>query len=213
MVDELLTDDPNDVGAWKTRADAYRALGRTADLQYLAAGDPPARPEPRARPARTVPAPPPGGREGGGVRCAPPAARGRRGRRDPTPRSSCRPATSPPSWDAGRRRTARTSARRQLDPPSRGDRDPRARLRLAAGRPDLALEVLDQTLAASARSERPVGTLLLRARDPHGPRTAGRGAIRLPAGPPKTSRARRARSRVSADVCSTRASTPTRSRS
>ena len=34
QVDELLREDPNDLGAWRTRADAYRALDRPAEVQY-----------------------------------------------------------------------------------------------------------------------------------------------------------------------------------
>ena len=163
MVDELLTDDPNDLGAWKSRADAYRALGRTADLQVLAAGDPPPRPEPRPGAPRAVPAPPAVGREVGGVRGAPPDARGRGGRR-------VRPRALPAGRRPRRRARPGEEANRAderaaaLDPSLLGEiANRRARLRLAAGRPDLALEVLDLTLAQGPASERPVGTLLLRA--------------------------------------------------
>ncbi|MCI4319202.1 MAG: tetratricopeptide repeat protein [Thermoplasmata archaeon] len=34
QVDELLREEPNDLGAWRTRADAYRALDRPAEVQY-----------------------------------------------------------------------------------------------------------------------------------------------------------------------------------
>ncbi|MHB8351289.1 MAG: tetratricopeptide repeat protein [Thermoplasmata archaeon] len=34
QVDRLLHEDPNDLGAWRVRADAYRALRRTPDLVY-----------------------------------------------------------------------------------------------------------------------------------------------------------------------------------
>ncbi|MCI4349605.1 MAG: tetratricopeptide repeat protein, partial [Thermoplasmata archaeon] len=34
VVDGLLNDDPNDLGAWRVRSDACRALGRTSDLEY-----------------------------------------------------------------------------------------------------------------------------------------------------------------------------------
>jgi tetratricopeptide (TPR) repeat protein len=34
VVDQLLGEDPNDLAAWRVRADACRALGRSADLEY-----------------------------------------------------------------------------------------------------------------------------------------------------------------------------------
>ncbi len=34
LVDPLLTEDPNDLAAWKVRGDALRALGRPAEVQY-----------------------------------------------------------------------------------------------------------------------------------------------------------------------------------
>ncbi|MCI4350848.1 MAG: tetratricopeptide repeat protein [Thermoplasmata archaeon] len=34
QVDELLREDPNDLGAWRARADAYRALDRPGEVQY-----------------------------------------------------------------------------------------------------------------------------------------------------------------------------------
>jgi len=163
IIDELLTDDPNDVGAWRSRADAYRALGRSADLQYSLQAilllDPnyaPAlleqfrlhqqageRPEAYEALHQML------------------AAEGA---------DASDPALFLQAGDLaaelGRGEEANRAYERAaaLDPSLLGEiANRRARLRLSAGRPDLALEVLDQTLAQGPAAERPIGTLLLRA--------------------------------------------------
>ncbi|MCI4325624.1 MAG: tetratricopeptide repeat protein [Thermoplasmata archaeon] len=163
IVDELLTDDPNDVGAWKTRADAYRSLGRTGDLQYSLKAilllDPNHAPALLEQFRLHHQA----GEKGEAYDALHQllAAEGA---------DASDPALFLQAGDLaaelGRGEEANRAYERaaQLDPSLLGEiATRRARLRLAAGRPDLALEVLDQTLAASAPGERPVGTLLLRA--------------------------------------------------
>jgi tetratricopeptide (TPR) repeat protein len=163
IVDELLTDDPNDVGAWKTRADAYRALGRTSDLQYSLKAilllDPHHAPALLEQYRLHQLA----GESGEAYEAlhqllATEAA------------DAADPALFLQAGDLaaelGRGEEANRAYERaaQLDPALVGEiANRRARLRLAAGRPDLALEVLDQTLALGPAEERPVGTLLLRA--------------------------------------------------
>lgn len=163
IVDELLTDDANDVGAWKTRADAYRALGRTADLQYSLKAilllDPNHAPALLEQFRLHHQA----GEKGEAYDALHQllAAEGA---------DASDPALFLQAGDLaaelGRGEEANRAYERaaQLDPTLLGEiATRRARLRLAAGRPDLALEVLDQTLAASPPGDRPVGTLLLRA--------------------------------------------------
>jgi tetratricopeptide (TPR) repeat protein len=163
IVDELLTDDPNDIGAWKSRADAYRALGRTADLQYSLQAilllDP---------------------------NHAPALLEQFRIHQQAGDKSEAYEAlhqmlaaegadasdsalflqAGDLAAELGRGEEANRAYERAaaLDPSLLGEiANRRARLRLAAGRPDLALEVLDLTLAQGPASDRPVGTLLLRA--------------------------------------------------
>jgi tetratricopeptide (TPR) repeat protein len=163
IVDELLTDDPNDIGAWKSRADAYRSLGRSADLQYslqaillLDPNHAPALLEQFRLHQQAGEKP-----EAYEALHQMLAAEGA---------DAADPALFLQAGDLaaelGRGEEANRAYERaaSLDPSLLGEiANRRARLRLAAGRPDLALEVLDQTLAQGPASERPVGTLLLRA--------------------------------------------------
>lgn len=164
LVDSLLKEDPNDLAAWRTRADAYRALGRSNEVQYslkavlllephhggaliekfrlhVAAGE-------HAEAFETLSLL----LDGGG--------------------SESRDAAL---WlqlgDLGARLGRVDEANHayekagQLDPAQLAEiAARRARLRLGAGRPDLALEVLDATLKELAPGvEKPVTALLLRA--------------------------------------------------
>ncbi|HYK92578.1 MAG TPA: tetratricopeptide repeat protein [Thermoplasmata archaeon] len=164
LVDALLREDPNDLGAWKARADAARSLQRNADLQYslkailllephnagalqekarvhLAAGE---KTEAFESLAQLV--------DESGAELKDPAVFLQLGDL---------------AADLGRVEEANRAYERagQLDPAQHSEiAVRRGRLRLAAGRPDLALEVLDQALnALPAGTPRSVTALLLRA--------------------------------------------------
>ncbi|MCI4321426.1 MAG: tetratricopeptide repeat protein [Thermoplasmata archaeon] len=163
IIDELLTEDPNDIGAWQSRANAYRALGRTADLQYslkaillLDPNHAPALLE-KFRMHQAA------GESGDAYDAL-----------HQLLASEAADAADPALFlqagdlaaELGRGEEANRAYERaaQLEPGLIGEiANRRARLRLAAGRPDLALEVLDQTLAQGPPGEGPIGTLLLRA--------------------------------------------------
>jgi tetratricopeptide (TPR) repeat protein len=162
QVDRLLHEDPNDLGAWRIRADAYRALHRTPDLLYslkaillldpnhpgallekgrlhLSSGQKPEAFEALQRLAES----------------------GSAAANDPALLLELADLAS----ELGRTEEANRAYDRavQLD----GNLVPevaarRARLRLQAGRPDLALELVDG-LPTPAGGELPVPTLLLRA--------------------------------------------------
>lgn len=161
VLDALLREDPNDLGAWRARADAYRRLQRPTDLLYslraillldphngpallekyrlhLAAGE-----KTDAYEALTMLL------DSGGPE-----------------------ANDPPlflehgdlSADLGHTEEANRSYERaaQLDPAQRSEiATRRARLRLAAGRPDLALEALDAVLSTVEPGAAGTSTALL----------------------------------------------------
>ncbi|MCI4331942.1 MAG: tetratricopeptide repeat protein [Thermoplasmata archaeon] len=163
VVDALLKEDPNDLPVWKTRADAYRALGRSSEVVYSLKAilllDPQNGPALLERFRLNLAA----GEKGealdglqqllltGGAE-----------------------AQDAGLWlqlgdlatDMGRGEDANRSYEKaaQLDPSRVAEiATRRARLRLAAGRPDLALELLDQPASQPSGSERPIPSLLLRA--------------------------------------------------
>ena len=164
VIDGLLREDPNDLGAWKARADTYRRLQRASDLQYslkaillldphngpalaekyrlhLGAGE-----RTEALECLTMLL------DSGGPDAADPALHLQHGDL---------------SAELGHVEEANRSYERaaQLDPGQLGEiAARRARLRLAAGRPDLALEVLDETLKTlPGAAPRSASALLLRA--------------------------------------------------
>ncbi|MCI4336871.1 MAG: tetratricopeptide repeat protein [Thermoplasmata archaeon] len=163
IVDGLLREDPNDLAAWKVRADAARSLQRPADLQYslkailllephnggalqekarlhLAAGE---KSEAYSCLSQLV--------DESGADLKDPAVYLELGDL---------------ATDLGRVEEANRAYERaaQLDPSQRSEiAVRRARLRLNAGRPDLALEVLDQTLDAAGTAPKSATALLLRA--------------------------------------------------
>ena len=148
VVDALLVEDSNDLAAWKVRADACRALGRRADLEVLAARDPPHRPEPHPGAPGEVPAAPLAGREDRGPRLPRPVPRRERergGRPGAPPRGRRpRPGTRP---DRGGEPGVRARRRARPEAAFHGGR-PTGPARARAGRPDRALEVLDDGLKA-----------------------------------------------------------------
>jgi tetratricopeptide (TPR) repeat protein len=164
IVDPLLKEDPNDLAAWKARADAWRALGRTSEVLYsyqaillLEPDDPGALLETyRLR------------RDAGErkeafdaltrvLQSSAPEAQ------EPTlhlERGDLAAALGLP--DEANASYERAAA---IDPAFRIEISVRrARLRLTAGRPDLALELLDEALNAAGKDAPPnVAALLLRA--------------------------------------------------
>lgn len=164
ITDPLLKEDPNDVAAWKARADAWRALGRPAEVLYslkailLLEPDDPSSLLEKFRLER----------DGGGSKDAYEAL------------SRLLAGPAPESQDAtlhlergdlaarlGLTDAANESYGRaaEIDPALQAEiAVRRARLRLAAGRPDLALEVLDDGEKGGAAGALPsVNLLLLRA--------------------------------------------------
>ena len=164
LVDPLLKEDPNDVATWKARADAWRAIGRPTEVLY-------------SLQAILLLEPDDGGallemyrlrRDAGETREAYDAlTRLVRSNapevQDPTlqlERGDLAAALGlPEEANAAYERAAAMDPTYRLEISIR-----RARLRLAAGRPDLALEVLDEGLRSIAAGTPPsVGALLLRA--------------------------------------------------
>ena len=164
LVDPLLKEDPNDLAAWKARADAWRALGRNSEVLYSLRAI--LMLEPENGPAllelyRLH-------RESGSTQ----EAYDTLGRllqsnvpegQDPTLHLERADLAS----QLGRTDEANASYERaaEIDPANRVEISVRrARLRLTAGRPDLALEVLDAGLQGVPEGTSPnVGALLLRA--------------------------------------------------
>lgn len=163
-IDALLKEDPNDPRAWGARADAFRALARPAEVLYSLKAI--LLLEPQNGPALLE------------------KARLHLDRHEPREAyealaaltSSGGPEASDGAvWlqlgdlasELGEIEAANHAYERaaQLDPAHASEiRLRRARLRLTAGRPDLALEVLDAPEeGAAAGAERPIATLLLRA--------------------------------------------------
>ena len=163
IVDELLTEDPNDLGAWKSRADAFRALGRTADLQYslkaillLEPDHAPALLEKFRMHQSTG--------ESAEAYEALHQLLASEGADASDPALFLQAGDLAAELGRGEEANRAYERAAQLDPALVGEiANRRARLRLSAGRPDLALEVLDQTLTQAGAAGPPVGTLLLRA--------------------------------------------------
>lgn len=159
LIDGLLRDDPNDIVAWQTRADVYRALGRPSEVQYSTKAilllDPSNGPALAEKYRLHLAA---------NENAEATAALGQ-----------LLAAGGPESRDAslwlqhgdlgadlGLADESNRSYERaaQIDPKQQSEVAlRRARLRLRAGRPDLALEVVD----ATPPEERTIATLLLRA--------------------------------------------------
>jgi tetratricopeptide (TPR) repeat protein len=163
QVDELLREEPNDLGAWRARADAYRALDRPTEVQYSLKAilllDPHNGPALFERFQLHH-----GANEAGEafdsltqlLTTGGPESQDAAlwlthgdlaaslGRTDEATRSYEKAATLDPAQ--GMEIAAR-----------------RARARLVAGRPDLALEAIDAALGKSPVAERGVATLALRA--------------------------------------------------
>jgi tetratricopeptide (TPR) repeat protein len=162
IVDGLLHEDPNELGAWRVRAEACRALHRADDLQYSLKAmlllDPNHGAALREKGELHLAA----GEKDAAFECY---------RRLTTVGAA--EATDPELWltiadiasDLGKVEEANAAFDRvaEIDParaPEIATR--RARLRLQAGRPDLALELLDQVKAPEGAAV-PVASLLLRA--------------------------------------------------
>jgi tetratricopeptide (TPR) repeat protein len=164
IVDPLLKEDPNDLAAWKARADAWRALGRSSEVLYSLEAILLLDPESGAALLEMYRL----RRDRGEVKEAYEAL-------DRLLRSGApegKEATlhlelgdlaakigQPDAANAAYERAA------ALDPAMRAEIGiRRARLRLSAGRPDLALEVLDATLGQGEPAAAPsISALLLRA--------------------------------------------------
>ncbi|HTT73564.1 MAG TPA: tetratricopeptide repeat protein [Thermoplasmata archaeon] len=164
IVDPLLKEDPNDLAAWKARADAWRALGRPAEVAYSLRAmlllDPNS-PSALLETYRLH-------RDAGETKEAYDTL------------SRLLATDSPEGHDAtlhlergdlaaklGLAEEANQAYEKaaEIDPVYRVEiASRRARLRLQAGRPDLALEVLDDGIKAAPAGAAPnVGALLLRA--------------------------------------------------
>ncbi|MGP8077665.1 MAG: tetratricopeptide repeat protein [Thermoplasmata archaeon] len=164
LVDPLLKEDPNDLAAWKARADAWRAIGRPNELLYSLQAILLLEPDDGAALLEMYRL----RRESGEtheaydaltrlVRSAAPEGQ------DPTLQLERGDLAAglglPEEANAAYERAASMDPAYRLEISIR-----RARLRLAAGRPDLSLEVLDQGLKAIADGTPPsLGALLLRA--------------------------------------------------
>jgi len=164
LVDALLREDPNDLAAWRARADAARALGRPGDLAYslkailLLEPHNPAALQEKARLHLDA------GEKSEAYDClAQLVDEGGADLRDPAVHLQLGDLAA----ELGRVEEANRAYERaaQLDPSQLSEiAVRRGRLRLTAGRPDLALEVLDQTLGAlPAGAPRSTSALLLRA--------------------------------------------------
>lgn len=164
LVDPLLKEDPNDLAAWKARADAWRAIGRTSELLYSLQAILLLEPDDGAALLEMYRL----RRDAGETKEAYEAlsrlvrSNAPEGH-DPTlhlERGDLAASLGlPEDASAAYERAA------ELDPAYRVEISiRRSRLRLAAGRPDLALEVLEQGLLAAPPATPPsVGALLLRA--------------------------------------------------
>ncbi|HZY71236.1 MAG TPA: tetratricopeptide repeat protein [Thermoplasmata archaeon] len=162
-VDLLLREDPNDIGAWRARADAYRALHRPAEVEYSlraillldphngpallekfrvheTAGDLPAALDALTQLLNA------GGAESqdAALWVAHGDLAARLGTSDEAARSYERATALDPT------QASEIAARR-------------ARARLAAGRPDLALEAIESAVGKATAKEQSVATLTLRA--------------------------------------------------
>lgn len=164
VVDALLREDPNDIASWKARAEVYRRLQRTSDLQYSLKAilllDPHHGPALLEQYRLHLERDERGDAyesltmllESGGPEASDPALLLQHGDL---------------SAERGRIEEANRSYEKaaQVDPAQIGEiAARRARLRLSAGRPDLALEVLDETLKTlPGAGPKSASALLLRA--------------------------------------------------
>ena len=164
IVDPLLKEDPNDIAAWKARADAWRALGRPNEVAYSLRAMLLLEPENPAALLEMYRL----HRERGETKEAYEAL----GRLLTTAAPEARDATlylerGDLAAGLGLSEEANTSYQRaaEIDPVYRVEiAVRRARVRLTAGRPDLALEVLDEGLKAVPSGTPPtVAAILLRA--------------------------------------------------
>jgi len=164
LVDPLLREDPNDLAAWKARADAWRAIGRPNEILYSLQAILLLEPDDGAALLEMYRL----RRDAGETRDAYEAltklvrSNAPEGQ-DPTlqlERGDLAAGLGLP--DEANAAYERASS---MDPAYRVEISiRRARLRLAAGRPDLALEVLDDGLKSAAEGPPPsLGALLLRA--------------------------------------------------
>jgi tetratricopeptide (TPR) repeat protein len=162
LVDGLLHEDTNDLAAWRIRADACRALRRNDDLLYSLQAmlllDPNHGPALREKGEMHLAA----GERDEAMRCYQKLAQtGASGANDPELWLTIADIAS----DLGRVEEANAAYDRvaELDPGRAHDiAARRARLRLQAGRPDLALELMEQLKPADG-SPIPIAALLLRA--------------------------------------------------
>lgn len=164
IVDALLREDPNDLGAWKSRADAARALQRNADLQYSLKAILLLEPHNASALQEKARLHLAAGEKTDAYEClAQLVDEAGADLRDPAVYLQLGDLAA----ELGRVEEANRAYERaaQLDPAQLSEiAVRRARLRLGAGRPDLALEVLDQTLTAlPPGTPKSVAALLLRA--------------------------------------------------
>ncbi|MFZ1022515.1 MAG: tetratricopeptide repeat protein, partial [Thermoplasmata archaeon] len=164
LVDQLLKEDPNELAAWKARGDAYRGLGRSAELLYSLTAilllDPhnaPALLE-KFRLHEVS-----GEKQAAFDALSQLLAANGPDARDPALQLERGDLASALGHVEEANESYEKAA--QLDPTHRVEiAGRRARLRLTAGRPDLALEVLDAALKEAAPGAAPsVSGLLLRA--------------------------------------------------
>ncbi|HTP55634.1 MAG TPA: tetratricopeptide repeat protein [Thermoplasmata archaeon] len=164
LVDPLLKEDPNDLAAWKARADAWRAIGRPGEILYSLQAILLLEPDDGAALLEVYRL----RRDAGETREAFDAltrlvrSNAPEGQ-DPTLQLERGDLAAglglPDEANAAYERAATMDPAYRLEISIR-----RARLRLAAGRPDLALEVLDDGLKSVPGGGAPsVGALLLRA--------------------------------------------------
>ncbi|HTT16134.1 MAG TPA: tetratricopeptide repeat protein [Thermoplasmata archaeon] len=164
VLDPFLKEEPNDLSAWKARADAWRALGRPSEVLYSLEAIlllDPENPTALLEMFRLR-------RERGETKEAYDALErllktgGAESRDAALLLEDGDLASSLGLPDAANAAYERAAA---IDPAMRGEiAIRRARLRVSAGRPDLALEVLDATLAGEAATTPPsIAALLLRA--------------------------------------------------
>ncbi|HEV2316192.1 MAG TPA: tetratricopeptide repeat protein [Thermoplasmata archaeon] len=162
QVDRLLHEDSNDLAAWRTRAEAYRALGRPADLLYSLKAI-----------LLLDPANGPALREKADVHLAAGEKADAFEALQQLTKAGGPEANDPQLWlriaevggDLGHVEEANAAFERAaaLEPTLRVEiATRRARLRLHAGRPDLALELLDGTPPTEGAAS-PAATALLRA--------------------------------------------------
>jgi tetratricopeptide (TPR) repeat protein len=164
IVDTLLKEDPNDLAAWQCRADAYRSLGRPQEVLYSLKAVLLLDPNNSAGLMEKYRLHLQHGESAEAFESLDQLLKGE------GPEAQNAPLLlqhGDLAGQLGKVEEANRSYERaaQLDPAHLSDiAVRRARVRLGAGRPDLALEILDTTLAqAPAGTERSTSVLLLRA--------------------------------------------------